>query len=145
LSVENPLTGIKKTRRVSLIDKDGNAVQTAAQAVAELKRLQIQRSDNALPTLTRTPKFSDYVAHYLDFIGSGQRAKKPGTVEKEKTILNRWIEFLGSLRLDQIKPVHVNRFIFPVFPLCPEHFGGQGGGNLLSFAVVAGILRRLNL
>jgi integrase len=111
LSVENPITGVKKTRRVPLIDKDGNAVQTAAQAVAELKRLQTQRSDNALPTLTRTPKFSDYVAHYLDFIGSGQGAKKPGTVEKEKTILNRWIEFLGSLRLDQIKPVHVNRFI----------------------------------
>ncbi|MGH7990039.1 MAG: tyrosine-type recombinase/integrase, partial [Limisphaerales bacterium] len=47
----------------------------------------------------------------MDFIGSGHGAKKPGTVEKEKTILNRWIEFLGGLRLDQIKPVHVNRFI----------------------------------
>jgi hypothetical protein len=34
LSVENPITGVKKTRRVPLIDKDGNAVQTAAQAVS---------------------------------------------------------------------------------------------------------------
>ena len=48
LNVENPLTGIKKNRRVPLIDKDGNPVQTVAQAVAELKRLQTQRSDNAL-------------------------------------------------------------------------------------------------
>ncbi len=111
LSVENPITGVKKTRRVPLIDKDGNAVATVPQAVAELKRLQTQRSDNALPTLARTPKFGDYAARYLDFVGSGQGAKKPGTVEKEKTILNRWTEFLSGLRLDQIKPVHVNRFI----------------------------------
>jgi integrase len=111
LSVENPITGVKKTRRVPLVDKEGNAVQTTAQAVAELKRLQTQRSDNALPTLARTPKFGDYAAHYLGFVGSGQGAKKPGTVEKEKTILNRWTEFLGGLRVDQIKPVHVNRFI----------------------------------
>lgn len=111
LSVENPITGVKKMRRVPLIDKDGNAVATVPQAVAELKRLQTQRSDNALPTLARTPKFGDYAARYLDFVGSGQGAKKPGTVEKEKTILNRWTEFLSGLRLDQIKPVHVNRFI----------------------------------
>ncbi len=111
LNLENPITGVKKTRRVPLIDKDGNPVQTVAQAVAELKRLQTKRSDNALPTLTRTPKFGDYAARYLEFISSGNGAKKPGTVEKEKTILNRWAGFLGVLRVDQIKPVHVNRFI----------------------------------
>ncbi|HTV41730.1 MAG TPA: tyrosine-type recombinase/integrase [Candidatus Sulfotelmatobacter sp.] len=111
LSVENPITGVKATRRVPLVDRDNNPVQTAAQAVAELKRLQTKRSDNTLPVLTRTPKFADYVAHYLDFISSGHGAKKSGTVEKEKTILNRWIEFIGGLRLDQIKPVHVNRFV----------------------------------
>ena len=47
----------------------------------------------------------------MDFVGSGHGAKKPGTVEKETTILNRWTDFLGGLRLDQIKRVHVNRFI----------------------------------
>lgn len=111
LKVENPITGIKKTRRVPLIDKKGKPVQTVAQAVAELKQLRTQRSDNTLPTLTRTPKFDDYAARYLDFVGSGHGAKKPGTVEKEKAILKRWSSFLGSLRLDQIKRVHVNRFI----------------------------------
>ena len=32
-------------------------------------------------------------------------------MEKETTILKRWTDFLGGLRLDQIKRVHVNRFI----------------------------------
>ena len=43
LKIENPITGFKKTRRVPLNDKDGNPVQTVAQAVEELKRLQTQR------------------------------------------------------------------------------------------------------
>jgi len=111
LKIENPITGLKKTRRVPLSDKEGNRVQTAAQALAELKRLQTQRADNNLPVLGRTPKFSDHVAHYVAFISSGQGTKKPGTIQKEKTILARWTDYLGQLRLDQIKRVHVNRFI----------------------------------
>src|ERR1035438_9857792 len=89
MTVENPVTGIKKVRRVALVDKDGNAAQTASQAVAELKRLQTHRADNTLRTLERTAKFADYAKHYLEYISSGQGAKKPGTVEKERTILGR--------------------------------------------------------
>jgi integrase len=111
LNVENPVTGIKKTRRVALVDKDGHAVQTVPQAVAELKRLQTHRADNTLRTLERTPKFADYAQRYLEFLSSGQGAKKPGTVQKERTILGRWTDAIGQLRLDQIKRVHVNRFI----------------------------------
>jgi len=94
-----------------LSDKDGNRVETAAQAVAELKRLQTQRADNQLPILERTPKFNDYVARYIGFVSSGQGTKKPGTIQKEKAILARWADYLGQLRIDQIKRVHVNRFI----------------------------------
>lgn len=111
LKIENPITGLKKTRRVPLNDTDGEPVQTASQAVSELKRLQTQRSDNLLPVLERTPKFSDYVLRYLAFISSGQGTKKPGTIQKEKAILARWTDYLGQLRIDQIKRVHVNRFI----------------------------------
>jgi integrase len=111
LKIENPITGFKKTRRVPLNDTDGEPVQTAAQAVAELKRLQTQRTDNLLPILERTPKFSDYALRYLDFISSGQGTKKPGTIQKERAILARWTDYLGQLRIDQIKRVHVNRFI----------------------------------
>ena len=102
LKIENPITGLKKTRRVPLSDKDGNRVQTAAQAVAELKRLQTQRADNQLPILERTPKFNDYVARYIAFVSSGQGTKKPGTIQKEKAILARWADYLGQLRIDQI-------------------------------------------
>src|SRR6478752_7566537 len=48
LKVENPVTGVKKTRRVPLVDKDDKPLTTTAQAVAELRRLQTQRIDNAL-------------------------------------------------------------------------------------------------
>jgi len=111
LKIENPVTGIKKTRRVPLNDSEGEPVETVAQAVTELKRLQTQRADNQLPVLERTPKFSKVVVSYLEFIGSGQGTKKPGTIQKEKAILARWTDFLGQLRIDQIKRVHVNRFI----------------------------------
>jgi len=84
LKIENPITGLKKTRRVPLNDTDGQPVQTAAQAVAELKRLQTQRSDNQLPVLERTPKFANYVMRYLDFISSGQGTKKAEPSRKKK-------------------------------------------------------------
>ena len=90
LNIENPITGTKNTKRVALVDKDGSAVATTAQAVAELKRLQTQRADNALPVLARQPKFAEYAARYLDFVSSGQGTKKANTIEKERAILNRW-------------------------------------------------------
>jgi integrase len=111
LTVENPITGVKKVRRVPLVDKDGVPAATAAQAIAELKRLQTKRADNDLGTVGRTPKFADYAARYLDFISGGQGAKKPGTVGKERSILGPWTEHLGGLRVDQVKRVHVNRFV----------------------------------
>jgi len=111
LKVENPITGIKKTRRVPLVDKQRNPVTTVAQAVAELRRLHTQRADNALPVLERTPKFADNAKRYLDFVASGQGAKKFKTVQEERRILARWSDTIGELRLDQIKRVHINRFI----------------------------------
>jgi integrase len=111
LKIENPVTGLKKTRRVPLNDCDSRPVQTAAQAVVELKRLQTQRADNQLPVLERTPKFAAYVVRYLAFVSSGQGTKKAGTIQKEKAILARWTDYIGQLRIDQIKRVHVNRFI----------------------------------
>jgi integrase len=108
LTVENPLTGVKKVRRVPLVDKDGVSAATAAQAIAELKRLQTKRSDNDLGAVGRTPKFSDYAARYLDFIST---TKKRGTVDKERSTLGLWTDHLRGLRLDQVKRVHVNRFV----------------------------------
>ena len=111
LTVENAISGEKKVRRVPLKNKDAQPVETVSQALSEMKRLQIKRIDNDLPVLTRTPKFADYAVRYLDFISSGQGTKKLGTIQKERTTLAQWTEQIGGLRLDQIKRVHVNRFM----------------------------------
>jgi len=111
LKVENPVTGMKRTRRVPLVDREGKPALSVAQAVAEMKRLQTQRADNRLPLLERAPKFSDQVIRHLDFIKSGQGTKKPATIAKETYCLGRWTDFLGTLRLNQIKRVHIHRFI----------------------------------
>ncbi len=111
LKVENPLTGDKRVKRIPLIDKDSNPVQTIPQAREELARLCTHRADNMLRNLDRTPKLANYVPIYLDAIAAGEGAKARATVGKEKTILARWIDFIGQLRLDQIKRIHVNRFI----------------------------------
>jgi integrase len=108
LQIESPLTGEKKVKRVPLKDTDGNPVPTAAQAKDAMERLRVQRVDNTLPVLARTPKFIAYAVQYVENIVG---AKAAGTVEKEKTILDRWAEKVGQLRLDQVKRVHVNRFI----------------------------------
>jgi integrase len=108
LTIENPITGVKKVCRVPLVDKDGAAVSTSAQAVAELKRLQTKRADDDVGVVGRTPKFVDYATRYLEFIGT---SKKPGTVDKERSTLGLWTEHLGQLRVNQIKRVHVNRFV----------------------------------
>jgi integrase len=111
LRIENPITGVKKTRRVLLVDADQVPVRSSAQAVAQMARLRTQRVDNALPVLARQPKFADYAVQYISAISGGQGAKSNSSIQKEKAILSRWTEAVGQLRLDQIKRVHVNRFI----------------------------------
>jgi integrase len=111
LNVENPVTGAKRTKWVPLVDKDQNPVQTVPQAIVELHRLQTHRADDTLPTIGRTPKFADYVKKYLEDTAAGQGAKAPATVGKETSILARWVDHLGHLRLNQIKRVNVDAFI----------------------------------
>jgi len=112
LAIENPVNGEKRVQRVPLMDKDGNAVTTTAEAVAAMERLKVKRADNDLPTLRRTPKFGEYAKTYIEFIESGTGTKKPGSIAKDKSSLARWTEHLGpNLRVDQVKPVHINSFI----------------------------------
>lgn len=110
LTFEDAATGVKRTRRVPLLDKDGAAVQSVAEAKSALEKLRTQRADNSLPVLSRTPKFSDYADGYLAFVHSGA-LKKQGTIYEEKTKIKMWKAHLGSLRLHQIKPAHVSAFI----------------------------------
>ena len=105
LSVEDG-NGQKNVRRVPLVNPEGNAVETAAQAVAELNRLRTRRADDSLPVLGRTPTFADYADTYLAQVKAGKE-KKGSTIAKEETILTNWKKHLGGIRLDKIRPVHV--------------------------------------
>ena len=46
ITIENQISGEKKVRRVPLKDKESHPVDTVPQALAEMKRLQIKRTDN---------------------------------------------------------------------------------------------------
>ncbi|HKI71801.1 MAG TPA: hypothetical protein VKA81_05445, partial [Verrucomicrobiae bacterium] len=60
LTVEDPFTGQKKVRRVSLCNAEGEPVQTVPQAIEEMQRLKVKRAEDDLPKLGRTPEFSAY-------------------------------------------------------------------------------------
>jgi integrase len=113
LKFEDANTGAKKTRRVPLLDKDGDAVQSAADAKAALEKMRTQRADNTLPILSRTPTFAQFVDRYIDHIKAGttEKMKRDATIAKEQAALKRWAEHLGGLRLDKIKRAHVNAFL----------------------------------
>ena len=112
LTFEDSKTEKKTVRRVPLMDKDKQPVQTVPQAIEAFNRLKVNRSDSNLPVLHRYPKFSDYVKTYLEYIragqGSGQALKKAATIVREEQALKQWTADLGGSRLDKItlKRIH---------------------------------------
>lgn len=112
LTVSDPLTGRNKVQRIPLMNKDGEPADSRAAAVAAMEGLRTKRRDTGLELQRRrSPRFSDYCAHYLDAIGAGQGAKKHRVIIGERAILNQWKQHLGDIRLDQIRKAHVNDFI----------------------------------
>lgn len=106
LTVEDPFTGRKETRRVPL-----EKCETVPQAQAELRRLLTKREDRTLPTLKMCPKFSEYVDKYLSYFQTVKDAKRPRTLETETGHLKKWKEHLGETRLDRINRPMINDFI----------------------------------
>ena len=107
-------------RRVRLIDKNRQPLtrlNTVRQAVDALNWMKVKRDEGDLPIMTRAPKFSDYVARYLDFIKAGQdtesgkTGKKPATIRKEQLTLEAWKPELGALNLDRITLRHIHSHI----------------------------------
>ena len=79
---------------------------TPAEAQEELRKLLVERSENRLRHVGRSPTFADFLDKtYLPLLpGTG---KKPDTLTTEKAHYNRWREALGHLRLDKIRPSHI--------------------------------------
>jgi integrase len=109
LTIEDHATGRKAVRRVPLLDEaTKKPTATAAEAVKAMERLKVQREDNALPVLKRTPKFSECVVGYFEHFKKLTGAKRASTLQKEKTILTMWGEHIGGVRVDKISKAMLN-------------------------------------
>ncbi len=99
ISVEDT-AGRKNVRWVPL------AAKSAAEAQDELRTLVVERKEHRLRHVGRSPTFAEYLNQtYLPLLaGSG---KKPDTIITETTHYNRWCEAIGHLRLDKIRPSHI--------------------------------------
>ena len=79
---------------------------TVAEAQAGLRTLLVERENNTLRQLSRSPRFTDYLNQtYLPLLATS--GKKPGTIVTEMTHYKRWDQALGHLRLDKIRASQV--------------------------------------
>lgn len=81
-------------------------VPTTAQAQEELRRVLVERADQTLRHVGESPTLEDYYTRsYLALLCSA--GKKAATVVTERGHLQHWRRGLGHLRLDKIRPSHV--------------------------------------
>jgi hypothetical protein len=110
LPIEDFATGRKSVRRIPPVDKETkNPVATAAEAVAAMQRLKVERSDHALPVLRQTPRFNEYAQQYLASVKV--QSKKPSTIIKEKSQIAQWTEHLRETRLNRITRPMITAFL----------------------------------
>jgi len=101
--------------RVAIEDEDGRSkitwvplekASTVAQAQDELARVVVERQDNDLRHIGLSPTVESYYASSyeaaLDVSG-----KKKDTIVTETGRLKHWSDAIGHLRLDKIRPSHV--------------------------------------
>ena len=99
ISIEDT-AGRKNVRWVPL------AAKSAAEAQDEFRKLLVERTENRLRHVGLSPAFAEYLDRtYLPLLaGSG---KKPDTITTEQAHYKRWRESIGHLRLDKIRPGHI--------------------------------------
>ena len=79
---------------------------TAAEAQEEFRTLLVERGENQLRHVGRSPKFADYVTEtYKQRLATA--GKKPGTLVTEHVHLKQLTESLGHLSLDKIRSHHI--------------------------------------
>lgn len=91
------------------------------EAKADYDRLRVERDDDRLRPLGLTPKLSDYFTDsYTKQLNA--TGKRTSTVDKETGCLGKWCEKLGHLRLNKIRPHHINRVLTD---LSEEEYSGR--------------------
>jgi integrase len=86
-------------------------VATCAEAAKAMAKLKVQREENLLPVLKRTPTFAEYSKKYFEFYDTVKDAKRKATLDKERGAIRKWGEHLGHVRLNHITKSLINSFI----------------------------------
>ena len=82
---------------------------TLDEARDDYRRLLVEREDDRLRPLGLTPTVRDYVSVYAQQLAvSGKRSS---TVQKETAYLAHWKERIGHVRLNKVRPHHLNKVL----------------------------------
>ena len=101
--------GKKAPRRFPLRDGDNQPVRTVSAAREALEIKRHERRENHLPIPGRKPLFADYVAAYFE--KARVQRKRPGTLENERQAIERWRDYLGHVRIDQIATPAITAYL----------------------------------
>lgn len=105
MTVTDPNNGRKSVRRIPL-----EGATTHGEAVKAMNKLKVQRDENQLPVLRRTPYLQEVTARYFEFYEKAKDAKRSSTVKKEKTAMRRWNEHFGPVRVNRINRAMIKDF-----------------------------------
>ena len=94
--------GNKLTRWMPL---EGGSIDLAR---SHYRKLLVQRQEERLLPVSLSPKLREfYQSTHLPLLrGSG---KRPATIKKEIRYINRWVDAMGSVRLNKIRPSHLSK------------------------------------
>jgi integrase len=101
--------GKKAPRRFPLRDGDNQPVRTVSAAREALEIKRHERRENHLPIPGRKPLLADYVAAYFE--KAKVQRKRPGTLENEHQAIERWRDYLGHVRIDQIATPAITAYL----------------------------------
>jgi hypothetical protein len=104
--------------RITVEEEDGQrpvrwvplAATSAAEAQEEFRKLLVERSENRLRHIGLSPTFAEfYEQTYLPMLNAS--GKKPDTITTEKAHYKRWKVALGHLRMDKVRPSHIQEVL----------------------------------
>ncbi len=99
LTVEDDL-GRKSIKWVPLEN-----ASTASMAQEEFRKLLVERDENRLRPIGLAPLVADFAQTYFERLATS--GKKADTLVTERGHINKWIEAVGQLRLDKLRPHHI--------------------------------------
>jgi integrase len=100
----------KGCRRVPLLDETNQPVKSIQQAKDAIEGLRRKKREGEILPTQRAPVFDEFAKHYLAWMEELGR-KKPKTLVCERSILNGWIRYFRSTRLNKITLRDVTAYV----------------------------------